>query len=236
MTIHTESLTERLATEGRVETAVIGVRYVGDRSSKDPAVLRRQGGWPGDAPFQGGPVDPETGRREPGPIQVGINPDWIDDDTVEGGTLAGIEAHGEFEVLYEPAAIAAALLERNFLPPRAFGGDGVSYEPRVREALFDALGLEDVGTCPAAASDYRAQLATIAGVDDADPEASPVDDQRKQTLLADHTRQELSDAAKIVRTDTDEVDLRGAGKHDIAAYLAAQDDQTAVTEALKEVA
>jgi len=234
MTIHTEDLTEQLEEEGKVKTAIVGVRYTGPRSSKDPSKLRRQGGWPGDSPFQGGPVDPDTGEREPGPIQIGINPDWLDDDTVSGGTVAGIEALGDFEVIYDAEALAAAILDRNFLPPKAFGGEGVSYEPPVRRALFDKLGLEDVGTCPAAADDYRAQLAEVAGLseDEVETGAMPEDKQRTQQYLEDHTREELKDAVKTVREDAEEFTLRGKKKHDFAEYLASQ-DAAAVNEALK---
>ena len=233
MTIHTEDLTEELEQDGKVKTAVIGVRYTGPKSSVAPSKLRRQGGWPGDTPFQAGPIDPETGDREPGPIQIGINPDWIDDDSVEGGTAAGIEALGDFEVLYEPDVLAEALLERNYLPPKAFGGEGVSYEPPVRKQLFDKLGLEDMGTLPAAAQDYREALADIAGVDDAGEAEQPEDKQRTQRYIDEYTRSELSDAVKIVREDTDEISLRGKGQHDLAEYLASQ-DPAEVNDALKE--
>lgn len=198
MTIHTENLTQELEQEGKVKTAVIGVRYIGQRSSMSPGTLRRQAGWPGDTPFQGGTLNPETGVRGPGRLQIGINPDWIDDDTVSGGTVAGIESNNNFEVVYAPAEIARALLERNFLPPKAFGGEGVSYEPPVREALFEKLGLEDMGTCPAATQDYREALAEIAGVEDVDEREMPEDKQRKQTYLQDYTRAELMDAVMHV--------------------------------------
>lgn len=235
MTIHTEDLTEELEEDGKVKTAVIGVRYVGPKSSISPTKLRRQGGWPGDSPFQGGPVDPETGEREPGPVQIGINPDWIDDDSVDGGTVAGIEALGDFEVLYEPEAIAEALLERNFLPPKAFGGEGVSYEPPVRRRLFEELGIDDHGTLPAAAQDYREALADIADIDEVEEADQPEDKQRTQRYIDEHTRGELSDAVKIIREDTDEISLRGKSKHDLAEFLAAKDPAD-VNDALKEVA
>lgn len=235
MTIHTEDLTQELEQDGKVKTAVIGVRYTGPRTSASPDVLRRQAGWPGDTPLQGGPIDPVTGERAPGPVQIGINPDWVDDDTVSGGTVAGIEAHSDFDVVYDPADLAAALLERNFLPPNAFGSEGSSYEPPVRRALFDKLGLEDAGTCPAAAQDYRDQLAEIAGLDDVDDGEQPEDKQRTQRYLDEHTRAELKDAVKAVREGSDEISLRGKNKSDFAEWLA-QQDPAEVTEALKEVA
>lgn len=221
MTIHTDDLTEELEQDGRVKTAVIGVRYVGEDSSAAPGPIRRQGGWPGDTPFQ-------NGR-----IQIGINPDWIDDDTVSGGTVAGIERRADFEVVYDPAELAAELLERNYLPPVAFGGEGVSYEPEIRTALFEKLGLEDVGTCPAAANDYREQLAAIAGIDDVDPEERPEDKRRMQQYLSEYTREELKEAVREVREDSEQISLRG-GKHEFAEFLAGQ-EPAVVNEALKSV-
>jgi hypothetical protein len=235
MTIHIESLTEDLEDEGRVKTAVVGVRYTGPRSSAPPDTLRRQGGWPGDTPFQGGEFDAETGERQPGPIQIGINPDWIDDDVVDGGTVAGLEALGNFEVIYDPEPLAAALLDRNFLPPNAFGGEGISYDPPVRRALFGHLGLDDAGTLPAAAQDYREQLAAIAGLDDIEEETPIEDKQRTQRYLDDHTRAELVEAVKLVRDSSEEIALGGQTKHDLAEFLAER-DPARVNDALDEVA
>lgn len=232
MTIHTEDLTRELEQDGKVKTAVIGVRYVGSHSSVSPNQLRSQAGWPGDTPFQGGPIDPETGKREPGPWQIGINPDWIDTDTVSGGTVTGIEANTNFEVTYDPEVLAEALLARNFLPPSAFGGEGVSYDPPTRKALFDFLGLEDMGTLPAAVNEYREALADIAGLDAVDDETLPEDKQRTQRYVDAHTRAELKDAVELLRESPDEILLRG-GKTKFAEWLAQRDPAT-VREALAE--
>lgn len=221
MTIHYDDLQRDLETDGRVKSTVVGVRYVGNRSSMSPNQARTQAGWPGDSPFQGGDIDPDTGRRTPGPWQIGICPDWLDDETVDGGTVSALENNANFEVTYEPEDLAAALLERNFLPPSAFGGEGVSYEPEVRQALFDALGLEDMGTCPAATNDYRKALAEIAGVDDVGEETLPEDKQRTQRYVDTHTRDELKDAVDALRESPEEISLRG-GKTKFAEWLAQQ--------------
>lgn len=214
MTVHSETQTEQLEKEGRVETEVIGLRYTGNKSAVPPGKLRRQGGWPGVSPFQGGPIDEETGEREPGPIQIGINPDWLDDDTVSGGTLAGLEALGKFEVIYDPAKLARALLERNYLPPRIFGGEGISYNPDAREALFEKLGLEDVGTCPAAEDDYREQLAEIAGVELSTAEGTE-DSSRVTEYLSEHSRRVMKAAVEELDVEPD-----GETKHAYAEALA----------------
>lgn len=232
--LHSEDYTNRLAQEGRVETALIGLRYTGPKSAVPANQPRQQGGWPGQQAFQGGPpVDrAEDGRvleREPGPMQIGINPDWLD-DSVEGGSLTGLEALPDFEVIYEPEELAARLLEANFLPPAAFGspadtsGGRVAPDFEIREAVFDHLGLEDRGSGPGSHERYREQLAELAGIDlDADAEAA-VDDQRAQQLVSEHSRRTLKDAADVLRDGPDDISLNSK-KLEFAQWLAQQDRQ-----------
>jgi len=119
-------------------------------------------------------------------------------------------------VVYDPAEIAKGLLERNFLPPDAFGSDNSSYDPEVREKLFEKLGLEDVGTCPAASEDYREQLAEIAGVELG--EENTVDDSRVAEYTDEYSRAELMSAASTLEKDGANV-----GKTELAEWLAEQD-------------
>ena len=241
--VHYESQTQQFEREDRVETAVIGLRYIGAKSSVSPSTPRRQGGWPGQAVFQGGEptATDEEGRvtaRDPGPIQVGLNPDWLD-DSVDGGSLPGLEALPEFEVLYDPEPIAEAFLEANYLPTVVFGSppeadaeSRVSPEFEVREAVFDHLGLEDVGSGPGSHETYREQLAAIAGIDLGSDEA-PADSGRTQQYLDEHTRATLKAACERLREDSDDIALNSA-KLDFAEWLATQDRQ-AVDEALAAV-
>jgi len=142
--IHYETQTLDLADEDRVQTAVVGLRYTGVNSTASPQRPRDYGGWPGRSSFQGGSIaetDDEGAirEREPGNLQIGIVPDTIDGETVDGGSLSGLENLSDFEVIYDPEAIATAILEDNYLPPDAFGGERTSPNYDVRERLFDHL-------------------------------------------------------------------------------------------------
>ncbi|MEE6210848.1 hypothetical protein U3A55_11885 [Salarchaeum sp. III] len=229
---HHEDFTLELEQEDRAETAIIGLRYTGNKSSVAPRQPRREGGWPGRQTFQGGkPTDTdENGKvtaREPGPIQIGINPDWIDRDTVEGGTLAGLEALPDFEVIYDDELLAEAMLKANFLPPTVFGsppdqtgGERITPVYEVREAVFDQLGLNDIGSGPGSHEEYRSQLAEVAGVD-ATTDEVPADKQREQQYIENHSRAALKDAAEVLREDTDDIALN-VGKQEFAEWLATQ--------------
>lgn len=197
--IHSENLTLELAEDELVETIVVGLRYTGNKSSESPQRPRDQGGWPGKAMFQAGDVTEvnDEGRvveREPGPIQVGVVPDTIDDEYVEGGTLAGLENLSDFEVIYDPSVIAREFLEGNYLPPRVFGGPDSTPAFEVREPILEFLGIEDMGwTVPNAEEEVREELAKVAGeeVDD----SAPPDRSRRDEYLNDLSKSDLYQAA-----------------------------------------
>lgn len=233
--VHHEDYTHELEQDGRVETALIGLRYTGPKSSVSPRQPRKQGGWPGQRTFQGGPPRETNGSgkvvdREPGPVQIGLNPDWLD-DSVDGGSLAGLEALPDFEVIYDTAVLAEALLDQNYLPPAVFGtppdktgGQRAMPNYDVRRAVFDHLGLDDIGSGPGSHDEYRKQLAEIADVDLTGEEDSPVDGQRAQTYMDEYTRADLKDAAEMLRDGADDITLN-AGKAEFADWLAKQDPQ-----------
>lgn len=220
--IHAETQTIDLEQDDRVETIVVGLRYTGPRSSVSAERPRQQGGWPGRAAFQGGPVaetDADGGvvARDPGPIQIGVVPDTIDEATVEGGTLPGLENLTDFEVLYDPADLAAAILETNYLPPVVFGGPQTSPDYAVRERVFEALDIPDrLGTAPAAEQPLREALAETAGIDL--DEEQPPDKSREEALKADYTRNELLSAAGAF--EFEDLDKRTASKTELAERLA----------------
>jgi hypothetical protein len=231
--VHHEDYTHELEQDGRVETALIGLRYVGTKSSVSPRQPRQRGGWPGNRTFQGGPIaetddDGRVTEREPGPVQIGLNPDWID-DTVDGGTLAGLEALSDFEVIYDEEAIAQAMLDQNYLPPTVFGsppeqtgGQRITPDFDVREAVFEHLGLDEKGSGPGSQDVYREQLAEIADIDLTGDEESPVDGPRVQGYIDDYTRAELKDAVDELRDGPDDIALNN-GKQDFAEWLGQQD-------------
>jgi hypothetical protein len=230
--VHYEQQTREFEKEDRVETAIVGLCYTGPRSSVPPRQPRRRGGWPGTRPFQGGPAverddDGTVIEREPGPIQIGVNPDWLD-ETVEGGTIVGLEALEDFEVIYDAERIAEALLARNYLPSTVFGQPpdqtgGQRAQPvyEVRRQVFEFLGLDDIGSGPGSHDEYRQQLATLAGVELED-ESETVEATRVQKLQSEHTRAELKDAVDVLRSGPDEMALTG-GKSEFAEWLAQQD-------------
>jgi len=219
--IHVEDQTIDLEQDDRVETVVAGLRYTGRQSTVPPQRPRDQGGWPGRATFQGGSVAErnEEGtviEREPGPIQIGVIPDWIDGDTVEGGTLPGLEALHDFEVIYDPAKLAQRILEANYLPPIVFGGPQTPPDYPARKRVFDALDIpESVGTAPAAEAQIREHLAETAGVDL--DEEEPPDASREQEYIDEYTRSDLYHAAQALGHD---VEWSDATKTELAEVLA----------------
>jgi len=219
--IHAEQQTLDLEQDDRVETIVVGLRYTGRSSTQPPQRPRDAGGWPGRASFQGGDVkevndDGRVTKRTPGPIQIGVIPDWIDGDTVEGGTLPGLENLTDFEVVYDPAKLAAAILNENYLPPIVFGGPESSPDYVVREAVFDALDLSDaLGTAPGGEKALREALADVADIDIADEE--PPDVSREQEYASEYTRSDLYNACQALGVDVAWADAR---KTDMAETLA----------------
>jgi hypothetical protein len=230
--IHSEDLTIDLERDDYVDTVVAGLRYTGPNSTASPQRPRDYGGWPGRASFQGGPVadtddNGTVTEREPGPLQIGVIPDRIDDDHVEGGTLPGLENLADFEVVYDPAVLAERVLEANYLPPVAFGGPETEPDYAVRQRVFEALDVPDrLGTAPAAEQELREALAETAGIDV--DEEEPPDVSREREYTNDYTRSELYHAAQDLGH---EVEWADATKTELAETLA-QEPAADVREAL----
>jgi len=75
---------------------------------------------------------------------------------VEGGTLPGLENLSDFEVVYDPAKLAQAILDGNYLPSNVFGGERTAPDYDVRERVFAALDLPDsLGTAGSPDAEYR---------------------------------------------------------------------------------
>lgn len=206
--IHFETQTLDLAAEDRVETILVGLRYTGPESTASPRRARDSGGWPGRSIFQGG---------DPGRIQLGVVPDTIDQETVEGGSLAGLESLADFDVVYDPAELASAILEENYLPPSAFGGERQAPNYDVREAVFETLGLDEaLGTAPEAEDKLREALAEVAGMDLSEDEAAP-DAERERTYAEEYSRGHLYRACNALGM---EVNWNEASKRSLAENLA----------------
>lgn len=232
--IHAEDQTIDLEQEDRVETIVAGLRYTGTDSSVSADRPRNQGGWPGRAAFQGGAVteradDGTIRERAPGPIQIGVIPDTIDEDYVDGGTLPGLENLPDFDVVYDPAKLAEAILTTNYLPPTVFGGPETAPDYAARERVFEALDIPDgLGTAPAAEDQLREALAETADIDLEEEE--PPDASRKEEYKREYSRSTLYNAAEALGH---EVDWRSAKKSELADLLA-QEPPADVRDALAE--
>jgi len=234
--IHSESQTVELEQDEKVDTIVAGLRYTGTDSVHPPSRPRRQGGWPGRASFQSGPITEQADDgtvldRDPGPIQIGVIPDRLDEEYVEGGTLTGLESLSDFEVVYDPAELAAAMLDSNYLPTVIFGGPQTAPEYEVRQRVFDALGLDDsLGTAasPDAERRIREALADVAGIDV--DETEPPDQSRETEYKNDYTRSDLYGAVQELGHD---VEWASATKTEMAETLA-QESPADVRDALPE--
>lgn len=212
--IHAEDLTIELESEEKVDTVVAGLRYTGDASTQPPRRPRDAGGWPGRASFQGA-----DGDGEAGPLQIGVIPDRIDRDYVEGGTLPGLENLPDFEVVYDPAELAEAILKENYLPPSVFGGPETAPDYPVRERVFDALDLEQsIGTAETTEAEQRIReaLAGVAGKDLTDEEA-PLDKSRANQYADEYTRSELYNACDALGLDVKWKDAKKVGMSEMLA-------------------
>lgn len=212
--IHAETQTLDLADEDRVETIVAGLRYTGPNSTAPPRRPRDSGGWPGRASFQGG----EDG--DPGPLQIGVIPDTIDEEYVDGGTLPGLENLPDFEVVYDKSELAKAILRENYLPPTVFGGPRTAPDYAVREHVFDALGLDSaLGTADGNEEGIREALADVAGEDPKD-DPTTADNARAMEYADNHSRSDLYDACQRLGVD---VEWANAKKTEMAEDLATFD-------------
>lgn len=189
---------------GETSLTLIGLRYEGPNDSLGVGnALNSQGHWPG------------TTLLNQGVVYFGLVPD-------EG--LGYLEARDDLAVLYDPQDLAAAMLEKNYLPPNVFGR-GANRD--LQERVFDRLGLK-----PAVeGGPIEDQLREIADVDE-DVVDDGTDD-RVGRYVDEYSRTELGDAAKVLRDDSEEFDLRAnQSKHDRAAFVAEFDEETAA-EALQ---
>lgn len=213
MTINYEEQHFDVEEEGRCNLVLVAVRYTGSRSSVPAHKYRTEAAWPGHSPFQ---TLGDDGNRRPGAPQLALLPDWTDEET-ENRTVESFESDPNMEVYYRPEEIAKALLEKNYLDPNVFGR---GYDDRVRQRVFDQLGISYEGTDE---STFRAELREIAGIeaDEQEVKAEARDDQRVSEYRSEHPRSDLVDAARILGYE----DPDAAGKIELATWLADQDPE-----------
>ena len=195
------------AERGEMDLELIALDYTGPRHSMATESLRTQAYWPGTTPVL------------PSVTYVALVPD-------DG--LAFLESKGDIRVSYDPADIAQALLQRNYLPPNVFGRE---FDARVQDRVLETLGMEFRGILNEEGN--REELRKIADVDDvADDEPEEGPDPRVKELTEEYSRGELKDAAKELRENPDDISLK-SGKTEFADWLAEQ-DQSAVHDALDD--
>ncbi|MFC5278644.1 hypothetical protein ACFPM1_07735 [Halorubrum rubrum] len=200
------------------EVEFVGFRYTGDQSTKTDHDIRQRVGYNGPAKFQAGRV------------YLALLPTYLDPNHVENNNIGvhALESRNDFEVIYDPERLAEALLDRNYLPPEVFYE---GFDRWKRQKVLEKLDLDDVGRVFEKDDEepYRNQLREIAGVE-SDDEAS-ISTQRSDEYTGRFSRSEASDVVKLLRQDSDEIDLRTAGLTDMADYLTRFDPATVETAA-----
>lgn len=191
--------------EGHIDHVLVAVKYTGPDRFYSNNSTATQGRWPTRGNF----------------LQDIWYVAFVPEDTPEGASGEGVawfDRHEHFEVAYEPADIARAIVEYNggeLVPGGPIGeGDTVpGFDGRVREAL----GLEEQVQ---AGKTYEEQLRELADIDDADAveEPDPVDE-----FVGSYTRAELKEVVKATREDAEEFSLRGKSMQDMAEYLVGQE-------------
>lgn len=183
---------------GEYPLELVAVQYDGPKSSLSVGnALTAQGGWPG------------TGILNNGVWYFALVPD--------DGRLAYLENRNDLNIVYpdDQERFAELLLDKPRLPSNVFDRGA---DRDLQERFFDALGLKPT----VEGGPLREQLEAMApdGAVDADEDMT---DQSRVKELAEQPRDALKEAVKEVREDADEFSLRGAGKTDMAEFLADQD-------------
>ena len=206
MTIRTNSRYEESAREGNTELTLAAVTYVGDRSTYQDSSIRTQGGYPALDGFQNNQTKivklPST-------------------------SLGWWERNSNFSIEYDPASIAEALLNHNYVPQQLVGP---GFDPDIRDDIHDQLGLEPAS----GAEGYREQFREIAGV-----EAEIPEDERTTEGEANRLKHLVSvDRSVLITTansfegiddfleEKDAQQVNHLKNHDLAEFLAEQDDDT----------
>jgi len=206
MPISTLASAEEFEEKDHAEVEFVGFRYTGDQSTKTDRDLRRRVGYNGPPKFQAGRV------------YLALLPTYLDSNHVENSNIGvhALEARNDFEVIYDAERLAEALLERNYLPPEAFYE---GFDRWKRQKVMEKLDLDDAGRVFEKDDEepYRDQLRAIAGVE-TDDEAA-VSTQRSDEYTSRFSRSDASEVVKVLRQDSDEIDLRTAGLTDMADYL-----------------
>jgi len=235
---YSEKLLER-EEEGVCRLILVAVRYTGSKDNVPPDSLEEQAAWPGDRDFTSGdPVAWDTGdgitedkpkshrhvintvEREPGPWQIGLVPDAVDEELPDTGRdVTSIEQADDWEVSYDPSVMAEAFLNRNYLPARVFHN---GHDSTLRDIVFDQFDIEDRGVVDEPGDEteqyYREQLVEIADIDDDGP-ATNSEMNEAEEIASRYFRPELMSAASDLG-----IDNANQSKSNLAEYIVQQED------------
>lgn len=213
MPVSTLPSAQEFEEKGWADIEFVGIKYVGERSTRSAPDIPQRAGYGGPAQFQ-------QGRT-----YFALLPTWLDEENVENHNIGvhALESRNDFEVIYDAERLAAALLDRNYLPTDVFYEGFVRWK---RQKVLEKLDLE-AGERVYNKDDeepYRNQLREIANIE-RDDEAG-VSKTRAEEYVSRFSRSDLSDIVKVLRRDSDEIDLRTAGQTDMAEYLTRFESET----------
>ncbi|WP_049986831.1 hypothetical protein [Halobellus rufus] len=187
MPVSTLPSAKEFEAKDHAEVEFVGFRYTGDQSTKTDHDIRTRVGYNGPPKFQRGQV------------YFALLPTYLDTDHVENSNIGvhALESRNDFEVIYDPARLAEALLERNYLPPEVFYE---GFDRWKRQKVLEKLDLDDVGRVFDKDDEepYRDQLRAIAGIE-RDDEAS-VSQQRADEYTSRFSRSDAADVIRALRT------------------------------------
>lgn len=171
MAVRTNSNHEEAEREGDAELVLCTITYEGGHSVYQNNNTRRQGGYPALDGFQRG--QPKVAR-------------------IPSSKLGWWERHADFDIDYEPEAVARTLYGMNYIPS-SIAGPGV--DPSIRDEVLEVLDLE-----PATSEEgYRRQIAEMLGEDEPDEEeAQSQGEKDRATKLESET--ERSILVKVANT------------------------------------
>lgn len=204
MAIRTNANHEEAEQEGDAELVLCTLTYVGSHSVYQNNNTRSQGGYPALDGFQNG--QPKVAK-------------------IPSAKLGWWERHNDFEVDYEPEAVARTLYEMNFIPSAIAGPD---VDPSIRDEVLELLDLE-----PATSEEgYREQLAEFLDeeVDEDEVSTGGPSDDRVASLESETERSVLVKVANTFEGIDELKDEEGVSSAShlkqsrLAEFLADKDD------------
>lgn len=208
--------------EGKTTLHLIGLENATPHSSIAVKQLYDLDYWPTRGALQG--TDDTSNADRFDLVQLGVVPEEA---------LAHLEANSKYRVHYDPEVLAEVLLEANYLPTSAFGGeDGTPPHEDLHELVIDTLGIDWAPTH----EEYYRQLCEVANEDPekyVDAVSSKAD--ARASRLRKHSRFDLQVIAeKYGYGDESGDSVSTARKVDLAEYLASHEKARSAESALRD--